>query len=160
MEHGLDLIIVDYLQLITVGDGNGQKNRVQEVSGDHRRPEGPGQGTDVPIIALSQLSRQVEHREDKRPQLSDLRESGSIEQDADCVMFVYPREYYLPRRTEGRHAEHATGRTRWTSNGPGRGHHRQAASRPDRHRQAELRRQFTRFSDAAEESHLPYRTTD
>src|SRR5690606_4807334 len=97
MEHGLDLIIVDYLQLITVGEGNNQKNRVQEVSEITGGLKALAKELSVPIIALSQLSRQVEQREDKRPQLSDLRESGSIEQDADCVMFVYRESYYLGR---------------------------------------------------------------
>jgi replicative DNA helicase len=97
MEHGLDLIIVDYLQLITVGEGSNQKNRVQEVSEITGALKALAKELSVPIIALSQLSRQVEQREDKRPQLSDLRESGSIEQDADCVMFVYRESYYLGR---------------------------------------------------------------
>ena len=97
MEQGLDLIIVDYLQLITVGEGNGQKNRVQEVSEITGGLKALAKELNVPIIALSQLSRQVENREDKRPQLSDLRESGSIEQDADAVMFVYRESYYLGR---------------------------------------------------------------
>jgi replicative DNA helicase len=97
MDHGLDLIIVDYLQLVTVGEGGGQKNRVQEVSEITGGLKALAKELSVPIIALSQLSRQVENREDKRPQLSDLRESGSIEQDADCVMFVYRESYYLGR---------------------------------------------------------------
>jgi replicative DNA helicase len=96
-EQGLDLIIVDYLQLVTVGEGNGQKNRVQEVSEITGGLKALAKELNVPIIALSQLSRQVEAREDKRPQLSDLRESGSIEQDADCVMFVYRESYYKER---------------------------------------------------------------
>ncbi|KQS56454.1 replicative DNA helicase [Brevundimonas sp. Leaf363] len=96
-EQGLDLIIVDYLQLITTGDNGGQKNRVQEVSEITGGLKALAKELNVPIIALSQLSRQVEQREDKRPQLSDLRESGSIEQDADCVMFVYRESYYLGR---------------------------------------------------------------
>jgi replicative DNA helicase len=96
MEHGLDLIVVDYLQLVTTGD-NSQKNRVQEVSEITGGLKALAKELSVPIIALSQLSRQVEQREDKRPQLSDLRESGSIEQDADCVMFVYRESYYLGR---------------------------------------------------------------
>ncbi|RZJ37527.1 MAG: replicative DNA helicase, partial [Brevundimonas sp.] len=96
MEHGLDLIIVDYLQLVTTGE-NSQKNRVQEVSEITGGLKALAKELSVPIIALSQLSRQVEQREDKRPQLSDLRESGSIEQDADCVMFVYRESYYLGR---------------------------------------------------------------
>ena len=97
MEHGLDLIVVDYLQLITTGESNSQKNRVQEVSEITGALKALAKELSVPILALSQLSRQVEQREDKRPQLSDLRESGSIEQDADCVMFVYRESYYLGR---------------------------------------------------------------
>ena len=96
MEHGLDLIVVDYLQLVTVGEGGG-KNRVQEVSEITGGLKALAKELNVPIIALSQLSRQVEQRDDKRPQLSDLRESGSIEQDADCVKFVYRESYYLGR---------------------------------------------------------------
>jgi replicative DNA helicase len=97
MEQGLDLIVVDYLQLITTGESNSQKNRVQEVSEITGALKALAKELSVPILALSQLSRQVEQREDKRPQLSDLRESGSIEQDADCVMFVYRESYYLGR---------------------------------------------------------------
>ncbi len=93
---GLDLIIVDYLQLITTGAG-GPENRVQEVSMITQGLKALAKDLKVPVMALSQLSRQVENREDKKPQLSDLRESGSIEQDADMVMFVYREEYYLSR---------------------------------------------------------------
>uniref|UniRef100_UPI002869FD94 DnaB-like helicase C-terminal domain-containing protein n=1 Tax=Phenylobacterium sp. TaxID=1871053 RepID=UPI002869FD94 len=107
---GLDLIIIDYLQLVTGGDGqNKNDNRVQEVSMITQSMKSLAKELGVPIIALSQLSRQVENREDKKPQLSDLRESGSIEQDADMVMFVYREEYYLGR-TEPREGtpEHLT----------------------------------------------------
>jgi replicative DNA helicase len=93
---GLDLVIVDYLQLITTGSG-GPDNRVQEVSMITQGLKALAKELAVPVLALSQLSRQVENREDKKPQLSDLRESGSIEQDADMVMFVYREEYYLSR---------------------------------------------------------------
>ncbi|MFN3836765.1 MAG: replicative DNA helicase [Brevundimonas sp.] len=92
----LDLIIVDYLQLATVAGGAG-KARVQEISEITGGLKALAKELNVPIIALSQLSRQVENRDDKRPQLSDLRESGSIEQDADAVMFVYRESYYLGR---------------------------------------------------------------
>ena len=95
--HGLDLIVVDYLQLVTGSDLSANANRVQEVSQITMGLKALAKELSVPIIALSQLSRQVENREDKRPQLSDLRESGSIEQDADAVMFVYRESYYLGR---------------------------------------------------------------
>ena len=96
-QHGLDLIVVDYLQLLTTGMSNGFDNRVQEVSMVTQSLKALAKELDVPIIALAQLSRQVENREDKRPQLADLRESGSIEQDADVVMFIYREAYYLGR---------------------------------------------------------------
>ncbi len=93
---GLDLIVVDYLQLVTAGDGR-IENRVQEVSQITMGLKSLAKELNIPIIALAQLSRQVENRDDKRPQLSDLRESGSIEQDADVVMFIYREAYYVGR---------------------------------------------------------------
>jgi replicative DNA helicase len=93
---GLDLIVVDYLQLIDAGIG-GRDNRVQQVSAITVALKALAKELDVPVLALSQLSRAVETREDKKPQLSDLRESGSIEQDADMVMFIYRESYYLSR---------------------------------------------------------------
>ena len=98
-EKGLGLIVVDYLQLVTSSSRRGSENRVQEVSEVTQGLKALAKELNVPVIALAQLSRQVEARDDKRPQLADLRESGSIEQDADVVMFVYREEYYL-KRTE------------------------------------------------------------
>ena len=94
---GLDLIVVDYLQLVTGSAGKRNENRVQEVSEITMSLKSLAKELHVPIIACAQLSRQVENREDKRPQLSDLRESGSIEQDADVVMFIYREAYYKAR---------------------------------------------------------------
>ena len=96
--HGLHLLVVDYIQLVRPARGiSREENRVQELSGITQGLKALAKELDVPVIALSQLSRQVEAREDKRPQLSDLRESGSIEQDADVVMFVFRQEYYHSR---------------------------------------------------------------
>ncbi len=94
---GLDLIVIDYVQLITANESGRVENRVQEVTQITMALKALAKELSVPVIALAQLSRQVENREDKKPQLSDLRESGSIEQDADVVMFIYREAYYLSR---------------------------------------------------------------
>ncbi|MDA8883456.1 replicative DNA helicase [Planktomarina temperata] len=99
--HGLDALFVDYLQLVR-GTGRSE-NRVNEISEITMGLKAVAKELDIPVVALSQLSRQVENREDKRPQLSDLRESGSIEQDADVVMFVFREEYYKEREKPGDH---------------------------------------------------------
>lgn len=97
MEEGLDLVVVDYLQLMTTGER--VENRVQEISQISRGLKAIAKELDVPVLALSQLSRALEQRPDKRPKLSDLRESGAIEQDADIVMFLY-RDYVYNKETE------------------------------------------------------------
>ncbi|MGE0803725.1 MAG: replicative DNA helicase [Lautropia sp.] len=96
-QHGLGLLIVDYLQLLSGSSKSASAGRVQEITEITTGLKALAKELNVPIIALSQLSRAVEQREDKRPQLSDLRESGSIEQDADVVMFVFREEYYVER---------------------------------------------------------------
>ena len=98
--HGLDLLIIDYLQLLK---GSSKENRVQEVSEITQGLKAIAKELNIPVVALSQLSRAVESRDDKRPQLSDLRESGSIEQDADVVMFVFREEYYREREKPADH---------------------------------------------------------
>ncbi|MFO7681719.1 MAG: replicative DNA helicase [Chloroflexota bacterium] len=97
-EHGLDLILIDYLQLMSAEQST--NNRVQEISEISRGLKGLARELNVPVLAAAQLSRAVEQRQDKRPLLSDLRDSGSIEQDADIVMFIYRDEYYNPDTTE------------------------------------------------------------
>lgn len=114
--HGLGLLVIDYLQLLA-GSGRSE-NRVQEISDITRGLKAIAKDLDIPVLALSQLSRAVEQREDKRPLLSDLRESGSIEQDADVVMFVYRDEYYLSRSEPTKRADESEERyydrkTRW-----------------------------------------------
>lgn len=103
--HGLGLIVIDYLQLMQGSGNRREENRVLEISEITRGLKAIAKELNVPVLALSQLSRAVESREDKRPQLSDLRESGSIEQDADVVMFVFREEYYHSRAEPARRAD-------------------------------------------------------
>jgi replicative DNA helicase len=115
-QHGLGLIVIDYLQLIAPSPGSRHESRVQELSEITRGLKALAKELNVPVLALSQLSRAVEQREDKRPQLADLRESGTIEQDADVVMFVFREEYYIARQQPDPHATDKTGQdayVRW-----------------------------------------------
>jgi replicative DNA helicase len=114
-EYGLDLVIVDYLQLMN-GGGSFENNRVQEISYISRSLKELARELNVPIFTAAQLSRAVEQRQDKRPQLSDLRESGSIEQDSDIVMFLYRDVVYneateFPNRADVIVAKHRNGPT-------------------------------------------------
>src|SRR5947199_391978 len=97
-QRGLDLLVIDYIQLLSGSSRRAQEGRVQEVTEITTGLKALAKELNVPILALSQLSRQVESRDDKRPQLSDLRESGSIEQDADVVLFIFREEYYLKNK--------------------------------------------------------------
>src|SRR3569623_638505 len=97
-QKGMDLLIIDYLQLLTGSSRRSSENRVQELTEITTTLKALAKELEVPILALSQLSRQVENRDDKHPQLADLRESGSIEQDADVVLFIYREEYYLKNK--------------------------------------------------------------
>jgi replicative DNA helicase len=100
-KHNLSFVLIDYLQLIYGSAKKSSENRVQEISEITRGLKAIAKEFNIPVMALSQLSRAVEQREDKRPQLSDLRESGSIEQDADIVAFIYRESYYEERKRPG-----------------------------------------------------------
>ena len=158
-QRGLDLLVIDYVQLMQGSSAKSSQNRVQEITEITTGLKALAKELHVPIIALSQLSRQVESRDDKRPQLADLRESGSIEQDADVVLFVYRDEYYLQNREpEEGSAEHATWLEKF-ERAKGKAEMIIAKQRHGPTGTVELafEGQFTRFSDLAEEDRLPER---
>lgn len=157
-QNGVDLIVVDYLQLMQ-GHKKTNENRVQEMTEITVGLKRIAKELNVPVIALSQLSRQVESREDKRPLLSDLRESGSIEQDADVVLFVYREEYYLlakqPDEKDSRHVE-------WLDRFDQVKGKAEAIIAKQRHGPTgkvhlAFQASYTRFSDLVEDDHLPDR---
>ena len=158
-QRGLDVIVIDYIQLMQGSSARASQNRVQEITEITTGLKALGKELGVPIIALSQLSRQVESRDDKRPQLSDLRESGSIEQDADVVLFVFREEYYLKNREpkpgtpEYMQWENDMNETR------GKAEVIVAKQRhgPTGSVSLGFQAEFTRFFDLAEGDHLPER---
>ena len=157
--HGLDLLLVDYLQLLS-GSSKRSDNRVQELTEITTNLKALAKELEVPIIALSQLSRQVENRDDKRPQLSDLRESGSIEQDADVVMFVYREEYYIERAkpAENKVEEISSWQVEMDrAMGIGEVIIGKQRHGPTGTVQVRFEGQYTRFSDLAQEDHMPER---
>lgn len=158
-QRGLDLIVIDYIQLMQGSSAKSSQNRVQEITEITTGLKALAKELAVPIIALSQLSRQVESREDKRPQLSDLRESGSIEQDADVVMFVYREEYYLKNREPKPGTDEYM---KWQNEMEEMRGKAEVIVAKQRHGPTgsvslAFHGEFTRFSDLAEEHHLPDR---
>jgi replicative DNA helicase len=159
-QRGLDLMVVDYIQLLTGSSRRAMEGRVQEVTEITVGLKTLAKEMNVPILALSQLSRQVESREDKRPQLSDLRESGSIEQDADVVLFVYRDEYYL-RNREPR--ENTDEYFKWESDLRAAENRAEIIIGKQRHGptgtiKLSFEPQYTRFGNLAREERLPERT--
>jgi replicative DNA helicase len=158
-QRGLDVLVVDYLQLLSGSKSGGQVNRVQELTEITTGLKALAKELAVPVVALSQLSRQVESREDKRPQLSDLRESGSIEQDADVVMFVYREEYYLQNRMP---KEDSAEFPAWQADCERAHGKAEVIIGKQRHGPTDTVKlqfdaQVTRFSDLIEADHLPVR---
>jgi replicative DNA helicase len=161
-QRGLDLLVIDYIQLLQGSSRRGQENRVQEITEITTNLKALAKELQVPVIALSQLSRQVESRDDKRPQLSDLRESGSIEQDADVVLFVYREEYYLQNKEPRPGTEE---HLKWQiemANVHGKAEVIIAKQRhgPTGTVQLQFDGSVTRFSDLAPQDHLPERIGD
>lgn len=165
--HGLGLLVVDYLQLLSAPLGTKTENRVQEISSISRTLKNIAKELDIPILALSQLSRAVEQREDKRPNLSDLRESGSIEQDADVVLFVYREEYYLSKSEPEQKPEESLDtyqirHNRWVEKSEKVQGKAEVIIAKQRHGSTGVVTpnfigKFTKFTDAVAEDHLPER---
>ena len=158
-QRGLDVLVIDYIQLMQGTSARASQNRVQEITEITTGLKALAKELGVPIIALSQLSRQVESRDDKRPQLSDLRESGSIEQDADVVLFVYRDEYYLQNKEpEEGTPEYEDWRQKF-ERVKGKAEIIIAKQRHGPTGTVELafEGQYTRFSDLADENRLPER---
>ncbi|KAA0970202.1 replicative DNA helicase [Aureimonas fodinaquatilis] len=158
-QRGLDVMVIDYLQLMQGSSRRASENRVQEITEITTGLKALAKELSVPIIALSQLSRQVENREDKRPQLADLRESGSIEQDADVVMFVYRDEYYLQNKEPKPGTDEHLKWQQQMDEARGKAEVIIAKQRhgPTGTVQLAFQAEFTRFTDLAEDSHLPER---
>ncbi|MCM2502995.1 replicative DNA helicase [Aureimonas altamirensis] len=158
-QRGLDVMVIDYVQLMQGSSRRASENRVQEITEITTGLKALAKELAVPIIALSQLSRQVESREDKRPQLADLRESGSIEQDADVVMFVYRDEYYLQSKEPKAGTEEHLKWQQAMNEARGKAEVIIAKQRhgPTGTVPLAFQAEFTRFSDLAEESHMPER---
>ncbi|MGB3502126.1 MAG: replicative DNA helicase [Mesorhizobium sp.] len=158
-QRGLDVMIIDYVQLMTGASKKASENRVQEITEITTGLKALAKELNVPIVALSQLSRQVESREDKRPQLSDLRESGSIEQDADVVLFVYRDEYYLKNKEPKPGTDEYI---KWEGDMNDARGKAEVIIAKQRHGPTGMvpmgfQGEFTRFFDLAEDSHLPDR---
>jgi replicative DNA helicase len=156
-QRGLDLLVVDYIQLLQGSARRQSESRVQEVTEITTSLKALAKELEIPVIGLSQLSRQVENRDDKHPQLSDLRESGSIEQDADVVMFVYREEYYLKNKEPKPGTEE---HFKWQTEMALVHGKAEVIIAKQRHGPTDtVRLQFdgmvTRFSDLANESNLP-----
>jgi len=158
-QRGLDVMIIDYIQLMQGSSAKASQGRVQEITEITTGLKALAKELGVPIIALSQLSRQVESRDDKRPQLSDLRESGSIEQDADVVLFVYREEYYLKNREPKLGTDEYIKWENEMNEARGKAEVIIAKQRhgPTGTVGLGFQGEFTRFFDLAEESHLPER---
>jgi len=158
-QRGLDVIVIDYIQLMQGSSAKAAQGRVQEITEITTGLKALAKELGVPIIALSQLSRQVESRDDKRPQLSDLRESGSIEQDADVVLFVYREEYYLKNKEPKPGTEEYIKWENEMNEARGKAEIIIAKQRhgPTGTVGLGFQGEFTRFFDLAEDSHLPER---